>query len=254
MRCSSRSTTCLASVVATLLLAAGGTRAAALAGGQDAVVEESAVRHAVENAVRARMGQDIQVRIEAFGARTLPGGDAMTITATPEPGARLGRATRFTLHYEAAAVFGFTPGQARPAKPAGYAIATVFVSAAHVRPLRPLARGEAIEASDIENRTGDVGAVMIQRLPERDEVVGAMPLRDLMAGEVVTRSVVAARPYVQSGDLVVVRAAVEGVIVEGRAVAEQTGGQGDIVLVVNKESRRTFKARVVGPGQVEVVQ
>jgi flagella basal body P-ring formation protein FlgA len=63
-----------------------------------------------------------------------------------------------------------------------------------------------------------------------------------------------ARSMVQSGDVVAVRSAGEGVSVEGQAVAQQSGSEGDVIRAVNKDSRRALKVRVVAPGRVEVVQ
>jgi len=71
---------------------------------------------------------------------------------------------------------------------------------------------------------------------------------------VITVTAVQVRPAVSSGDVVAVRAMVSGVTVEGQAVAQQSGAEGDIIRVVNRESRRPLKARVVGPRQVEVLQ
>jgi flagella basal body P-ring formation protein FlgA len=66
--------------------------------------------------------------------------------------------------------------------------------------------------------------------------------------------VVGLRRVVQSGDRVAVRAGVQGVTAETQGVAAQSGEPGDIIRVVNPSSRRSVKARVVGPGKVEVVQ
>jgi flagellar basal body P-ring formation protein FlgA len=130
----------------------------------------------------------------------------------------------------------------------------VFVAVPHARATRGLSRGETLAAEDLADRAAEVGAVLLQRLPQSGELVGARVLRDVLADEVVTRSVAAVRPLVQSGDAVAIRARSEGVVVQAPGVATQSGDPGETIRVVNRESRRTVKARIVAPGTVEVIQ
>jgi flagella basal body P-ring formation protein FlgA len=242
MRCSSRSTTWLGS----LALAAGFGllfQPPARAGdGRTAAAPESAVRHAVVQAVKARMGQDADVRIEELDVTTTPPPEGAVLAATPEPGARLGRRSRFSLQWVLAA------GLRKPPVAGGYATAKVFVATEHVRATREIDRGETCAAPDVATSRGEVGAVLLQRLPGLTDVAGARALRSIAVDEVVTRI------SVRSGDVVAVRAAVDGVTVLGQAVAQQSGSEGDVIRVVNRASRRSLKARIVGAGRVEVIQ
>jgi flagella basal body P-ring formation protein FlgA len=248
MKCCSRSTTwpgrVLPGAVVGLLLALP----AVATGGQVPGSEESAVRHAVVQAVKARMGQDADVRIDDLEFKTTLAADGATLAANPEPGARLGRQSRFSLQWLPAS------GVRRPAAAGGYAIANVSVTADHVRATREIGRGETCAEGDLVTSRGEVGPVPLQRLPGLADVAGARVLRPLGQDEVVTAVTVQVRPAVQSGDVVAVRAAIDGVTVQGQAVAQQTGSEGDVIRVVNRESRRPLKARVIGPGKVEVVQ
>ena len=58
---------------------------------------------------------------------------------------------------------------------------------------------------------------------------------------------------VRSGRDVVTLARIEGLEVRGRAVAVQSGDLGEVVLVVNPDSRKRLRGRVVGPALVEVL-
>lgn len=242
MRCCRRSTTWFASACLALCLGAP----LAAQGQATAGTSESEIRQAVAAAVKGKMGHDATVRIEAMWmagkAAPLPG----LLIASPEPGARLGRPVRFSLVRRRA--------DGGAAVPAGVAVATVFVSVEHVRAARSIGRGEACTEADLQTVDGDVGAVLLQRLPRRAEIVGSRALRPVGENEILTRVAVAARPTVQSGDAVVIRARAGAVQVEGQGVATQSGGPGDLIRVVNKDSRRPLRARIVGPGQVEVVQ
>jgi flagella basal body P-ring formation protein FlgA len=194
------------------------------------------------------MGQDAEVRIEALHvvAPAAPAGDDRPLLAAAEPGARLARTVRFNL--------ALGNGGGRQPTPLGYAVASVFVAAPHVRASRAVARGETLAGDDLVESRADVGAVRLQHLPGISDLVGARALRDLLADEVVTRSIAGVRPLVQSGDAVSMRARAEGVVVQAPGVATQSGDAGDVIRVINRESRRPVKARVVERGTVEVIQ
>jgi flagella basal body P-ring formation protein FlgA len=194
------------------------------------------------------MGQDADVRIEELEFKTTPPPQGAILAANPEPGARLGRQNRFSLQWLPPA------GARRPAATGGYAVAKVFVAAEHVRATREIGRGETCAEGDVATSRGEVGAVLLQRLPALAEVVGTRVLRPIAADEVVTSIAVSVRPAVSSGDVVTMRVSADGVTVHGQAVAQQSGSEGDVIRVINRESRRALRARVTGPGRVEVVQ
>jgi flagella basal body P-ring formation protein FlgA len=246
MRCSSKSTTWPASALALLLCAAPPASYAQNAVADARIAEESAVRLAILEAVRAHMGTAADVVIDDL--RFSVAGHAVgRLVATPESGARLSRPVRFSLSRRA------DRAGAQP-KLAGYAAATVKVSAEHLRAGRALAAGMVLGPQDVTVAYGDVGKVPLRPLPALDDITGARTLRALGEGDVLSRSAVAVRPLVQSGDLVVVRLVAGSVQVEGSGVAAQSGSAGEIVRVVNPSTRRALQARVVGRGQVEVIQ
>jgi len=103
------------------------------AGRQAAGLEASAVRHAVAEAVKARMGQDADVHIEELDFRTTPPPEGASLAATLESGARLGRQARFSLRW-------LPPSGARPLPvAAGFALAKVQVEVSHLRAGRDIA-------------------------------------------------------------------------------------------------------------------
>jgi len=208
---------------------------------------EPAVRQAIVEAVKGRMGREADVRIEdvRIGGAAAAADVDTRLVARPEPGARVGRAIRFSLVH---------PSSGGASRTAGYAVARVYVALEHARAARAIGRGETVGADDIVSARAEVGAVPLQPLPPAAEIVGTRTLRDVSADEVLTRSIVALRQTVQSGDVVSVRVAGEGVTAQTQGVATQSGGPGQTIRVVNPSSRRSVKARVVAPGQVEVVQ
>ena len=244
MKCSRRSTTWRGSPLTGLAVFLWLMARPALAqeGG-----DEWAVRAAIRDAVLARIGVNGDIRIEGLALRVRDGvGSDGRLVATPEPGARLARAIRFSLSLQQEGI--------RPKTVLGYATATVFLSAACVRASREIPPGTVLSTADVVETDGDAGDGPLQKLPAIAELLGSRTRRALRAGELVLASSVSVPRAVQSGDPVTLRSRAEGVEVEARGIAVQSGGAGDVIRVVNAGSRRALTARVVGPGEVEVVR
>lgn len=206
-------------------------------------VDDEAVARAIERAVVARIGSGFTVRIADLSARL---SDAAThLEARPVPGVRLGQAARFAL---------FDASGMRPAPRVGDAVATVFVSGPAVKAARGIERGTVLTADDMTMVTDEISGVLIAPLPRVEDVTGAQTLRDIVAGEMLTTMLVRVPPAVVSGQLVTTVARVGHVNVESRAVAAERGALGQIIRLVNPESRRNLRGTVIGPGRVEVLR
>jgi flagella basal body P-ring formation protein FlgA len=200
---------------------------------------------AIVRAVVHRMG-DVQVVVRDVSTTVV---DQDGLVATIEPGARLGQPIRFILLANG--------------KRVGSAVARLEVTAAAPRARRPLARDEEIAAGDIDMDRAEINNVMLQRLPEPTDVVGARARRDVRAGEVLTSALVAVPPAVRSGDEVRVTVTMGSVQVSGVGRASGSGHVGDMVRVrlrleasagqvSTPSSRRLLNARIVGRGAVEI--
>lgn len=163
--------------------------------------------------------------------------------AVPEPGSRSDGPVRFVLYV--------TEGAARVR--AGRLTAVVAVSAPHVRTVAAQPARTRIERDMVAARHGSVGRVAFGRLPTYDEVVGQQLRRAATADAVLTTAAIERTALVRSGGEVVTVARVDGLEVRGRAVAAQSGDLGDIVIVVNPDSRKRLRGRVVAPATVEVL-
>jgi flagella basal body P-ring formation protein FlgA len=195
------------------------------------------VRDAIVRASEDRLGPGATATIASLDT-SVP--ESELVTAVPEPGARVGSAARFVL---------WQGGRRR-----GIAVAVVNVRAEHVRAARALARDEVIGAADVSTVEGELRDVPMRRLPGAANVVGATPRRAVAAGEALTAAVLTLPPVVRSGDQVDVHVRVGSVQVAGRGVASGSGHVGDMIRVTNPGSRTPRKARIVGPGSVEIVR
>jgi flagella basal body P-ring formation protein FlgA len=206
--------------------------------------QHATVPLAIERAVVDRMG-DVQVVVRDVSTSVV---DQEGLMATIEPGARLGQPIRFILLANG--------------KRVGAAVARLEVVAATPRARRQFARDDEIATGDIDMARAEIKNVLLQRLPELADVVGARARRDIMAGEVLTIALVAVPPAVRSGDEVRVIVTMGAVQVSGVGLASGSGQVGDMVRVrlrtgdsaghITPSSRRLLNARIVGRGAVEI--
>ena len=201
---------------------------------------DAAVAVAAE-AVRLAFGGDAEVTITSPVLQLAEGAGAI-VTAVPEPSSRTAGQVRFVLYGPAGA----------GARRVGRLTADVRVRALHVRALGHVASRSTLAADAIAVVRDDVGRQMFGPLPTIEAATGATTRKPLAEGEVVTKAALVARPLVASGDEVVTIARVGALEVRGRAIASQAGELGDMVVVVNPDSRKRLHARVVGNAVVEV--
>ena len=129
----------------------------------------------------------------------------------------------------------------------GYAVETLPVAVT----LRSLARGEVVRAADVtierrpkaDFREGALAATDPAGLALRHQVRAGQPLRasDLMRPEIVQRNETVTLIYEAPGLTLTMR---------GKAL--DPGAQGDVVSVLNSQSRRTVQGTVAGPARVVV--
>ncbi len=116
---------------------------------------------------------------------------------------------------------------------------------------RSIDRNELIKASDIivERRprveVGRDGAT-------RDQTVGMQARRQLRASQALRISDVARPDLVQRDQAVTIIFQTSGIYLTIRGKALESGTEGDVVNVVNLQSKRTFPATVIGRGQVSI--
>jgi len=212
---------------------------AVAASGHEADIDR--VRSAIAALTSSRVGAGVEIQVEVSDVRLV--GHAGTILAAPDTGARFGQPARFTL---------FAEGRRRVRL--GEATATVRGIADVVRVVRPVVLGSLVEDDDVEVVRATIEGMRFAPPVLVDAVVGARATRFLPVGSVLASSDVMAEPMVKAGEHV--RALVRlgaGVEVEGVAVALQSGGRQQVISVMNPESRQTRRGRVVGRGEVEVV-
>jgi flagella basal body P-ring formation protein FlgA len=204
---------------------------------------DEAARAAIVAAVSSRLRGSVpihEIRVEDLVVR-LRQADGRPLLATLAPDARFGTRQRVTLR-----ALG---GRGRAAR-VGEADCVIRVRASHLEVVSPIARGDALGDGSVRRADGWVEDLPIGPLVASPG--GTRAARALAPGDVITARDVLRLPDVRSGDPVQVRVLVHAVEVRLEAVAAQDGRVGDDIRIVNPSSGRLLKARVTGPGSVEV--
>jgi len=193
-------------------------------------------------AVREAFGGDADVTLSA-PVLSLARAAARIGKAVAEPSSRTSGPVRFVL---------YAAGDGAPPR-LGRLTARVDVRAPHLRARQRVAAHVAVRPADVEVVRDDIGRQMFAVLPTIDTLAGAVTRKALMPNEVVSPLVLVTRSLVTSGDEVVTVARVGSVEVRGRAIAAQSGKLGETVIVINPDSRKRLRARVVADSRVEVM-
>ncbi|MEK7475390.1 MAG: flagellar basal body P-ring formation chaperone FlgA [Candidatus Coatesbacteria bacterium] len=122
-----------------------------------------------------------------------------------------------------------------------------------VQAARSLEPGTVLAEADLTDAEADLAEVPEDAATSRDTLVGQRVLRPMQAGAWVRRSAVAQPLQVRRGSQVMLVARIGSVEARASAQAREEGGAGDIITVVNLNSKRSLRARVVGAGLVEAV-
>jgi flagella basal body P-ring formation protein FlgA len=203
-----------------------------------------AVGAAMADAVRQRLGAG--ARVDVANVTTVAQLPAGRLEAVPDPDSRIGGRVGFRL-----VTTRVSGGRVRAVR-VGRASATVRVWLEQVRVRRFVARGMEVAAGDVDSVRDEVAAIPLRRLPAVAEVIGARALRDLPPGDCVTLGSVVLQPVVRTGDQVMAVATGSDFQVTATMVAVQSGAAGAVIRVVNRESRRTLRARIVSKGVVDI--
>lgn len=135
---------------------------------------------------------------------------------------------------------------------------TVFIPA-QVRIFRPVAvlknplkRDSVIGPADIAMIEQDVGLLNRGYISDPEQAIGKKLTRPLQADQVLTPNILQVAESVRRGDQVVIAARSGGINVRMQGEALSGGTLGQQINVRNLSSQRVVRARVTGPGQVEV--
>jgi len=117
---------------------------------------------------------------------------------------------------------------------------------------RPLTRQGEVTLADVALVERDVGLLSQGYLSSLDQVIGTKVTRNVLPDQVLTPQHLELAEVVRKGDQVVISARATSINVRMPGEALADGAPGQQIRVKNLSSGRVVRARVLGPGQVEV--
>jgi flagellar basal body P-ring formation protein FlgA len=115
---------------------------------------------------------------------------------------------------------------------------------------RPVGRGETIRASDLIVEQRPKAEVASDTVSGPDEIAGMAARQALRAGPPLRRADLVKPDMVKRDEPVTLIYEVPGIILTIRGKAIESGAEGDLINVLNIQSKRTVQGIVTGPGRV----
>lgn len=197
---------------------------------------------AILGALERRLGPGAEVTLEAVRVVRPPEGPV--IDAQIAPGARMGRPLQVRLG---------TAASGGRVSWTGTADVRARIVVSHAHAAHTLTRGTELMPEDVAAVQHEIGEGPLAKWPTAEELVNGTLVRNLAAGACIGRTSVVIPPAVRNGQIVIATARVDGVEATARLVAAGSGEPGAIIRVVNQDSRRVMRARIVAAGIVEIV-
>ncbi|MDP3816506.1 flagellar basal body P-ring formation chaperone FlgA [Pseudomonas sp.] len=189
---------------------------------------------------RSNIGGRHEIQINRLDPRLrLPLCDQDLLTSLESPAEPIGRVTLRVRCDGSAPWTVFVPGQVR--------LYREVVTAS-----RPLKRDTVLTDMDLALAERDVGLLNQGYLTMLKQAVGKKLTRALVPDQVLAPVHVQQAEVIRKGDQVVISARSGGISVRMPGEALSDGAIGKQISVRNQRSKRVVRARVTGPGQVEV--
>jgi flagella basal body P-ring formation protein FlgA len=144
------------------------------------------------------------------------------------------------------------PGSAATRKKAARISGYLYESVEVPTLARAFTRGELVRDGDIEMQRRPKAELTPDTIRNAAAVVGHAARRDLRAGLPLRISELMKPELVGRGDTVTLTFESPGVVLSVRARAVESGTEGDVIQVINPQSKRTVQATIDGPGHVIV--
>jgi flagella basal body P-ring formation protein FlgA len=130
--------------------------------------------------------------------------------------------------------------------------ARITVERTWVEAAETLVPGRAIEAAQLNLKTGPRFPFDTAVIESMSLVAGHRPVRTLIAGTPIVRAMLTMAHDFERGDRVAVEVQVGNAILDFEATAESSGRTGESILMKNPENGRSFQAVIQGKGHVLV--
>lgn len=207
-----------------------------LIGATESFLEQATTEYLQRSEIQGRH----EVRVNRLDPRLrLPLCDQPLTTTLESPAQPLGRVTTRVRCDGSAPWTVFVPAEVRLYRP------VVVLT-------RPLKRMSVVKAADLSLVERDIGQLGQNFLTDPTQAIGKKLTRQLGSGQILLSTHLQVAEVIRRGDQVVISARGSTVNVRMPGEALTDGAPGQQINVRNLRSQRVVRARVIGPGQVEV--
>ena len=133
-----------------------------------------------------------------------------------------------------------------------WATATIEILGPVVVTRKPLGRHKPITEDDIELQTMDLSDLPVDVLTDPGVVLGKRARRAIGAQTPLRADLIELPPLVKRGDLVVIVAEANGLKITTRGQVKKRGRLGELIPVINMDSKKILYARVIDSNTVKV--
>jgi len=130
----------------------------------------------------------------------------------------------------------------------GRAAATVDV----VTVLRPIDRGTILKDADVVVERRPRAEITRDQVADRGQAIGFAARANLQPGRPLRAADLMKPELIQRNETVTIVYEVPGIVLTVRGKAGESGAEGDVINVINEQTKRTVQGVVVGPGRVIV--
>jgi len=130
----------------------------------------------------------------------------------------------------------------------GRATATVDV----VTLLRPIERGGVLKDGDVQIERRQRAEIGRDIVTDPEQVIGLAARNTLQTGRTLRIADLMKPEVVQRNEAVTLIYEVPGIVLTVRGKAAEAGAEGDVINVLNEQSKRTVQGTVAGPGRVVI--
>ena len=223
------------------------------AGGRTQIVVTRAARRigAAEIEAAVKRALELQHRLDARALSVTFDGTPPALTIAPDAeGDVVAEEITYDRRSRRLSALVAVGGNAGKASVRVTGVALEYVEAAVLT--RALNRGDTAQASDfvVERRVRE--SLPADAQLETRALAGQVARRALQAGTVVRAGDLARPEIVARGDVVTIVYEVPGMVLTLRGTASAAGAQGDMIAVVNPQTKKILQAQVVAPGKVSV--
>jgi flagella basal body P-ring formation protein FlgA len=136
--------------------------------------------------------------------------------------------------------------QERPTIVRGHIIENMRIAV----PVRTLSRGEIIRPEDLRDIKMDRRELGENALQDTRRIIGLAARRNLQQGRPITESDFTKPDFVERNKSVLISFEMNGISLATKGKALGSGAEGDVIPVMNLQSKRVIQATIIGPNQV----